>query len=220
MSAARKKNAPALTAAQIVDAAIRVIDEHGLEGHSMRQLGAELGVDPMAVYYHVPNKAALYDLIADRVMSEIRMAPVPAGGDRVEALVATGSAWMEALMKHPRLVPLLSVRSVRTPQGIRSIEGLIGLLYDAGLTPGEALTAIDCFAWYVFGAANAYAAHRTHSEFTEDTSMDRLKELPLDELPNFARIMTEAEYGGFDIEFETGLRALARGLLHPAGPTG
>jgi TetR/AcrR family transcriptional regulator, tetracycline repressor protein len=213
MTAARRKGTPALTTDQIVDAAIRLIDEHGLEHHSMRQLGAALGVDPMAVYYHVPNKAALYDLIVDRVMGDIPIAGVVPGTDHVELLVATGKRWLASLMEHPRLVPLLAVRSVRTPKAIKSVDGILGILYDAGLTPTDALTAVDTFGWYVLGAANAYAANRSGSEYAAETSMERLNELPLDELPNFARLMSEGEYLGFDGEFERGLRALAGGLL-------
>src|SRR5271157_1026364 len=49
----------ALTREKIVKAAVRIVDRDGLAALSMRRLGAALGVDPMAIYYHLPNKAAL-----------------------------------------------------------------------------------------------------------------------------------------------------------------
>lgn len=51
----------------IVDAAAAVVDRDGLAGLSMRKLGRELSVDPMAVYHHVPNKTALLRLLVARV---------------------------------------------------------------------------------------------------------------------------------------------------------
>ncbi|MER2093167.1 MAG: TetR family transcriptional regulator, partial [Saccharopolyspora rectivirgula] len=40
----------------VVDRAIAVLDEYGLESLTMRRLAAELGVQPSALYHHVPNK--------------------------------------------------------------------------------------------------------------------------------------------------------------------
>ena len=78
-----RKQAPAtpLTRERIVATALELVDREGPAALSMRRLGAELGVDPMAVYYHVPNKAALLDAIVEAVMAKIdltddRSAPV------------------------------------------------------------------------------------------------------------------------------------------------
>ena len=47
-----------LTRERILDAALRLVDEQGMAALSMRRLAAELGVDPMALYHHLPGKAA------------------------------------------------------------------------------------------------------------------------------------------------------------------
>lgn len=52
----------------IVDAACALIERCGLPGFSMRKLGAELSVDPMAVYHHVPNKTELLALVTARTI--------------------------------------------------------------------------------------------------------------------------------------------------------
>ena len=57
---ARTRREP-LTRERVLTAALEIVDREGLARLSMRRLGAELGVDPMAVYYHIPNKAALLD---------------------------------------------------------------------------------------------------------------------------------------------------------------
>jgi len=56
---------------RIVHEALALVDNEGLEALSMRRLAATLGVDPMAIYYYLPNKAALKDAIVEAVNTEI-----------------------------------------------------------------------------------------------------------------------------------------------------
>ncbi|MFA5605786.1 MAG: TetR family transcriptional regulator [Leucobacter sp.] len=57
--------------ADVVDAALRVLDEHGLEACSMRRVAAELDVQPSALYHHVPNKQTLLALMADEIVAPV-----------------------------------------------------------------------------------------------------------------------------------------------------
>lgn len=52
----------------VVDRAIAVLDEWGLESLTMRRLAAELGVQPSALYHHVPNKQTLLAAVADEIL--------------------------------------------------------------------------------------------------------------------------------------------------------
>jgi AcrR family transcriptional regulator len=61
-----------LTEAGIYDAALRLIDAEGVEALSMRKLAAELGANPMSLYHHVPNKAALLHGVAGVVSAQFR----------------------------------------------------------------------------------------------------------------------------------------------------
>ncbi|GAB2685947.1 TetR family transcriptional regulator BioQ [Saccharopolyspora gloriosae] len=54
--------------ADIVDRALAVLDEYGLESLTMRRLASELGVQPSALYHHVPNKQTLLAAIADEIL--------------------------------------------------------------------------------------------------------------------------------------------------------
>lgn len=56
----------------IVNRAIAVLDEYGLESLTMRRLAAELGVQPSALYHHVPNKQTLLAAIADEILARGR----------------------------------------------------------------------------------------------------------------------------------------------------
>ncbi|MFD9894093.1 TetR/AcrR family transcriptional regulator C-terminal domain-containing protein [Amycolatopsis sp. NPDC059027] len=56
----------------VVDRAITVLDEYGLESLTMRRLAADLGVQPSALYHHVPNKQTLLAAVADEILARGR----------------------------------------------------------------------------------------------------------------------------------------------------
>jgi AcrR family transcriptional regulator len=55
----------------VVDGAVELLDAEGLDGLTTRKLGASLNVDGSALYRHFPNKEALLDAIADRLVEGI-----------------------------------------------------------------------------------------------------------------------------------------------------
>lgn len=62
-----------LTHEQIVDAAVDVLRRHGLADLTMRRLASELGVQPGALYWHVPNKQTLLVRVTERVLGDISL---------------------------------------------------------------------------------------------------------------------------------------------------
>lgn len=73
------------TRSDVVAAALRVLDAHGLEGCSMRRVAADLDVQPSALYHHVPNKQSLLALMADEIVAGVgRGAGAGTGRDRGE----------------------------------------------------------------------------------------------------------------------------------------
>lgn len=211
---ARKKDATPLTRERIIDAAMSIIDEDGLDALSMRRLGAELGVNPMAAYHYVPNKAALYDLVLEAVMSGVDMSVIDPTAPIDERIKQAVRAYRTGVLAHPRAIPVLAARSLRSAAAIRPIEPALGLLLEAGLTPTEASAAIDSVAQFVLGGAVGYYHHVHDSEL--GGPHPEFEELRPEEFPNMTRILAEGHYAGYDAEFEFGLDAIVRGLL--SGP--
>lgn len=215
--APRRANQPQLTREQIVSVALKLIDEHGLEAHSMRQLGAELGVDPSSVYHYVPSKSDLYTLITDEIMGGVDITIDDSHVSVEDRLIAAAHEYRRALLVHPKAMPLIATRSLRTAEQLRGVELLLGIFFDAGFSATESITATDVLGMQVLGMTNAYAAHITDAEYHQHS--DGFDELPPDEFPNMTRVLAEARYEGFDAEFEAGIRAAVIGLLalHAAG---
>jgi len=92
-----------LTIASIAEAALKLIDREGLSALSMRRVGAELGVEAMAIYHHLPNKEALLEAVV--TYGTPGALPVPDGDWRTD-LRALANAVHRQFSAHPALLPL------------------------------------------------------------------------------------------------------------------
>ncbi len=91
-----------LTKRSIVDAALRLLDEVGMDGLTVRALGAELGVKAPALYWHVRDKAELLDEMATQVWCDIaaELAKVPADAPWAIGLRRFADVLRAALLRH------------------------------------------------------------------------------------------------------------------------
>ena len=203
-----------LSREQVVRAALAIVDRDGLDGFSMRKLGAELGVDPMAAYYYFPNKAAVLDGIVDAVQAEIP--PLPADDApwdvRLRQMVR---AWRHALRAHPHALPVLSTHPPSSIASLQRGEAAAALLHDAGFAPEEAFQIINCITGYVIGVTLAEVGVQPGGvpDPTVEEVRAQVAQLPPDEFP----VLRAAFLGGMaydpDAKFEDGLDLLIAGLM-------
>lgn len=192
----------------IVSTALALVDRDGLKSLSMRRLGAELGVDPMAVYYHLPNKQALLDAIVEAVMASIDLSVDNPSSPPEERILKAAHAYRDALLAHANALPILLAHGPVTPVAMRPVELLTGILRDAGLGPAEALAGMNVIAAAVRGAVGMGPVHEpTHEELE---AMWRM--LPASEFPRLAEAFASSG-GSFEDFFDFGVHALTRGLL-------
>ena len=131
-----------LSTERIVDCALRLVSRDGIAGVSMRKLASELGVEAMSLYHHVPSKATLVAMMAQRSLSELPVQdPARPWDERlVELLMHTYRAGVE----NPAVLHILisdpdgnAVRGQADPApaaaSISLLEALLGLLAEAQL---------------------------------------------------------------------------------------
>lgn len=78
------------TRGDVVARAVDVLDAYGLADLSMRRLGAELGVQPSALYHHFANKQLLLAAVADEILARGPRPPVDGPWDARVAAVCEG----------------------------------------------------------------------------------------------------------------------------------
>ena len=172
---ARPAGAQPLSAERIYEAGLAIVDEHGLEGLSMRRLGAALGVDPMAIYHHVPNKDALVHGMVRRVFASM---PEPeergAWTRRVRQWVRAYRGVVEA---HPGLV----LKIVTDPEAValaagEANESLYRALRLSGLRRAEiekgAAVVVDYVNGWMLAKSGDYRGGGRDRE--RDAELDRL----------------------------------------------
>ena len=82
------------TADRIGEAALELLERGGPEAVTMRQVAATVGVTPMAIYYHFPNREALLQSLAENEFLKLR-----------DALEATG--WRQLKAPFDRLIRMM-----------------------------------------------------------------------------------------------------------------
>ena len=121
-----------LNRARVLEAAVALADEVGLEALSMRRLAEALGVVPMALYKHVANKDELLDGMVDVVIGEIA-AVVPGAGWKDAVRLRVLSA-RQALLRHPWARQALETRTNRTPAVLKYTDEVIGMFLAGGFS--------------------------------------------------------------------------------------
>jgi AcrR family transcriptional regulator len=141
-----------LSRERVLDAAIALADENGIESLTMRKLARELGVEAMSLYNHVANKGDLVDAIVDRVLNEIDL---PATAEEWDvAIRECAISAHEALLRHPWACSLvLSPTTTRTvPVGrLRYIEWLLQRLREAGFSAESTYHAYHALDGHILG---------------------------------------------------------------------
>ena len=148
---------PRLSREVLVDACIRIADAEGPDAVTMRRLGAELGVDPTAVYRYFRHKDELLRAMADRLLVEVLEGFAPSGAWRTDLRELALRA-RRRYLAHPRLALLVAAADAPLPSERRIAELGVGLLRDAGLSDEEAVLAFQAIEGYTAGTSSLDAA--------------------------------------------------------------
>lgn len=138
-----------LRQANVVDGALRFLDAEGLDGLTMRKLGAALNVQGGALYRHFPNKEALLDAVADKLMEGVG-APLPDLSWR-DQIYVLGDRLRAALLAHRDGARLVADTHATGPNAVTASDLAVNVLCAAGLAPAQAGALAFALFYYVLG---------------------------------------------------------------------
>ena len=103
------------TVQRIATAARRLLDKEGADAVTMRRVASAVGITPMAVYRHYPNRAGLLNALADAGFDELaaRLAEVRSVGDLEKRLTNILNIYLEHALQNPRLFELMFTDAAR-----------------------------------------------------------------------------------------------------------
>ena len=139
---------PVLTEDQIIDAALTVVRNEGLDALSMRRLSRELGRSAMAAYWYVEDKKQLLNLVAKKMLSEVPL-PDPESGTWDQRLRKVIAAIDAKLREHPGIAEILLQRMLFTDR--RLMNGIYEILLSAGFEGPEIFLTYAMIHTYLFG---------------------------------------------------------------------
>jgi AcrR family transcriptional regulator len=200
----------ALSVDRIVDAALEMIDVGGVDAFSMRKLAADLGVNPMSLYWHVENKEELLDLVAARVLGD-QATPCDGSGDWRANVADILRALRRDCLDHPNVLALLRQPRRWVPGLAPTIDALLRTMADAGYSTDQAAAAQRLLVEHTLSSMMIRAEAEAAAGWQEIADAT-LAVVPEGSLVHLRSMHATVENPSDDERFEWELRCLLRGI--------
>jgi len=196
-----------LTKAQVLEAAIALIDEVGTEGFSIRELSRRLNVYPAAIYWHLGGaKADLFAEMSATITSDL-MRPEDIAADWRDTLRELFHRYRRAAQQHPHLAQMIGAQlSANGPQHTRLAEIILGALRQAGYDGQPLVDAMSALVGGLFGFVTmelsplpANAEPGWGARFSA-----ALDELPAEDYPETQRVLPLLRNRAFILRWSNG----------------
>jgi AcrR family transcriptional regulator len=203
---------PRLSKKAVVGRGLALADASGLDGLTIRRLAQDLGVTPMALYWHFRSKDELLLALADQVWSEIdiNLDPALPWPRQLRGLL---ESLIRALRAHPAASQLLLETEKQSEPFLQATEITLGVLRGAGLDPDHAAAIARNMLWT--GLTLVMSEPGTHpgmgeAELAEQVRRNRVRMamLPADRYPHVVECagpLTDCDDPEFHYRFGTDL---------------
>ncbi len=204
-----------LTRERVLQAAMDLADRDGLGALSMRRLGPELGVEPMALYRHVRDKDDLLDGLIAVLIRQIET--VHPAADWKAALREQAMTARRALLRHPWARRLCEERGTGGQATLDYIESVLAILHEGGFTVDLAHHALHVLGARIFGFNQDIFEDSTPPDPAAPPDPIRAG-LLIDRYPRVTELATSVSHDGVlgacddDVEFAFGLDLVLDGL--------
>ncbi len=197
-----KKSKANLSKELIIQTALRMIEENGLEGFSLRKLAHKLNCEAMSIYYHMKNKEQILDQIVDFLVSKINFKNQV--NNPKEQLMYIAKQWRKLSQEYPKFFPILAVHPLNTDIGYNFMNGILLVFKNANLAVKDASYFLRILNYYLIGVGIDEAKGYQLAG----------KNLKLDKYPLLEDAKSYWTTEDQDQIFELGLNMLLTNMLH------
>nr|WP_206325672.1 MULTISPECIES: TetR/AcrR family transcriptional regulator C-terminal domain-containing protein [unclassified Streptomyces] len=199
---------------QVAETALRLLNERGLEGLTLRAIAQELHVQAPALYWHFKNKQALLDEMATVMYRRMVADPDarPVAGQSWQELMLTANRGLRAgLLRYRDGAKVYSGARFTGSDHAQDMERQLGALVDAGFSLREAVRASTTAYMYTLGFVTEEQGTESQpgeprEGFDVEERARRLADYPL------AAAAGAEIFAGYDERFEEGLRLIIAGI--------
>ena len=205
---------PSLSREHVLEGAVVLADEIGIEALTIRKLATALGTKPMTIYHYVSSKEEIIDGMVERVFAEIER-PLDEG-DWQAALRHRCVSARAVLNRHRWAAPLMESRTSPGPENLGHHEAVLACLRRGGLSwqmTAHAYAILDAFI-YGFALQEAALPSQAEGGFV-DVAADISAAFDAEAYPNLVGLTVEhvLQPGyGFGDSFDFGLDLILEAL--------
>ena len=208
---------PPLTRELIVETALEVLDQEGLDALSMRRVATELDTGAAALYRHVADKDELLDLLLDRVIGEFDV-PAPEPERWMEQLKDVARQVRAGILRHRDIVRISMGRFPMGPNGLMFAERLVAIMRAGGVPDRLAATSAHLITIVINGFSLEDDAPAGGSEEEANAMINGyMASLPAEHFPNLVEIAPEFTADDLEARFELLLDFFVEGLARRSG---
>lgn len=147
----RRTDRPTLSRERVLDGAVELTDEIGIEAFTIRRLAAALDVKPMTIYHYVPSKEQIIDGMVDVVFDQIGLPATDV--DWRTSIRARCVSARSVLQRHRWAPPLMESRRTPGPATLRHHDAVLACLRGGGLSLELTAHAYAVIDSYLYGFA-------------------------------------------------------------------
>jgi AcrR family transcriptional regulator len=210
---------PALSRDAIVEAALEIAREKGIDATSMRRVAQALDTGPASLYVYVANRNELWELMFDAALATVTTEPTDPARWREQLHELAGRIVHMMAVDFPGMARLAMVHIPVGDNSLRVAESMLSLLKAGGVEDQAAAYAMDLVTSYLNAIAyeqSLYAAlynDPAHVEREVARIAERFTGLPADRYPTIAALAQQMTAGDGEERFALGLDVIVNGLL-------
>ncbi|MFB7494185.1 TetR/AcrR family transcriptional regulator [Streptomyces sp. NPDC056161] len=207
-----------LDRARVADTALRLLNEVGLDGLTLRAIARELDVRAPALYWHFKDKQALLDEMATEMYRRMVAATALDPGDTWrERLLRSNRALRAALLGYRDGAKVFSGSRFTGIEHAAQMEDSLRIFVAAGFTLGQAVRATTTTYFHTLGFVTEEQGVRPlPGERREGYDVEERARM-LADFPLSAAVGAEI-FDDYDRRFEEGLELVIAGIEARYGP--
>lgn len=205
-----------LSRERIIESALRIIDDEGVEALSMRRIAAALGVQAMSLYNHVGGKADVLDGVTEYITTDMHITR-HSRDSWEDGIRSVAHAFRRASLRHPRAGELVLTRQLNSPGVLPTIDCSLKVLLEHGFEEANAVHALRLLVAFQVGSLMREFHSPAFRGEDESAVREREELLAGSGFAAVARLAPKLAVIDHDAEFAFGLERLID-ALRPYAP--
>jgi len=148
-----------ITRARVLDAALRLVNERGAQGLTMRALATELDIEAPSLYKHIANKDEILDGLCELVYNQVTVGELD--DDWQGRMKTYCQAFRDALLANRNVACIVATRPVATEGSMFLVEASLSEFIRAGVDVETGRRLLNIMASFVVGHVLAEVADPT-----------------------------------------------------------